>query len=171
MKNVTVKRLCLMGVLVAIAMLFSYVESLIPVFLPIPGIRLGLANIIVLIALLMLGPGEAFFIGFVRIMLSALLFGNLFSLALSFSGFLLSFISMLIVKKADRFTIPGISMTGGFFHNLAQLCCASLILSSGGIMIYTFPLCIVGLITGIINGFIAKMIYERGDMNRYDRMS
>ncbi len=163
MKRVNVKRLCVMGVLIAAAMLFSYVESLVPVFLPIPGVRLGLANIVVLLALLMFKPGEAFLIGFIRVLLSGILFGNPFSLAMSCSGFLLSFLVMYIFKRSDKFSIPGISIAGGMFHNVAQLLCARIILSSYGIMIYMFPLCVVGCITGCINGFICKMIFERTD--------
>ena len=169
MKEMSVKRICLLGVLAAAAMLFSYVESMIPVFLPIPGIRLGLANTVILLALMMFTPLEAFLIGAVRIILSALLFGNLFSLALSSCGFLLSFFVMFLLKKSKAFSVPGISIAGGIFHNAAQLWCACFILSSGAVMIYTFPLCIVGALTGCLNGFICKMIFER--TKRYDRLS
>ena len=119
MKRVNVKRLCVMGVLIAAAMLFSYVESLVPGFLPIPGVRLGLANIVVLLALLMFKPGEAFLIGFIRVLLSGILFGNPFSLAMSCSGFLLSFLGRFFGSCLFGCRL-GYWLCGGFFSS--RLC-------------------------------------------------
>lgn len=98
-----IKRISLIGVFIAMAMLFSYVESLVPSFLPVPGARIGLANIVILLCLYTLGPVEALTVGIIRIVLSALLFGNLFSLALSCGGFVLSFSVMcFLYKKIGR---------------------------------------------------------------------
>ncbi len=156
-----VKRVCIIGIMTSLAMIFSYIEGMIPIALPIPGVRLGLANLIILLVMLTQGPIDAFITGLIRIILSALLFGNVFSFSLSLTGFVLSFSVMLILVKTKRFSVPGVSMASGALHNIGQLICASLLIHSKGILTYTFVLVIVGILTGLINGFICKMIYER----------
>lgn len=161
MKNFSVKRLSLMAVMTAMAMIFSYVETLIPIPIPVPGVRLGLANLIILLMLLTAGPLDAFLVGLLRILLSAVLFGNIFSFSMSMMGFLISFCVMALLLKSRRFSVPGVSAAGGIFHNTGQLLAACLILKSTGILAYTEVFVLLGMATGLITGFLCKMIHER----------
>lgn len=154
-----------LGVLTSISLIFSYIESLFPVFIPVPGIKLGLANIVVLLTLLLFGVAEAFAVGIVRILLSALLFGNLISLFMAFSGFLASFCFMVILKKSGKFSVPGISVGGGVLHNFGQLLAAFIYIGNRGLFSLSLYFTIFGILTGLITGFLCKMIYERVDRN------
>lgn len=165
----SIKRLTLMGVMTALAMLFSYVESLVPSFLPIPGARIGLANIVVLLCLYVIGPREAFIVGIVRILLSALLFGNIFSLCLSISGFVFSFLLTVFLYKRKVFSIPGISSGAGAFHNFGQVIAASFIVGNSKLLSSFVWFGILGIVTGILTGFICKLVYER--IFKYDWIS
>ena len=167
--KVSVKELAVMGVLTAAAMIFSYVESLFAAFIPVPGVKLGLANVIILLAIFAVGEWQAFVIGLVRVLLSALLFGNLMSLGISSSGFLLSFLFMLYLKRLGKFSIIGISLGGGAAHNLGQLICVSIYMSSFLMMRYLFLFSLFGVLTGLVTGFVCKLIYER--VKEYDWLS
>lgn len=169
MKNLKINKISLIGVMIAGAMLFSYVESMIPIMIPIPGVRLGLANIIVLLSLYLLGAKEAFLIGLMRVCLSALLFGNVFSFSMSLFGFLVSYSFMLIIYKTKAFSCYGVSLGGGAFHNMTQLVVASVIIHSTGLFKYTFLFTLVRVLTGLLMRFLTNMIYER--VKHYDWIS
>lgn len=154
-------KISILAMMTSLAMIFSYVENLVPVPVPVPGVKLGLANLVILLAMLLFGFKEAFIVGALRIFLSGLLFGNIFSLCLSASGFLISFTVMFILVRTKKFSIPGVSLAGGALHNIGQLSCAAVLLCSAGILRMAIWLAIIGMITGIINGFICKLIYER----------
>ena len=114
-------RIAACGMLTALALIFSYIEFLVPLPIAIPGIKLGLANIVVLVCLYTLGERYAFLINCTRIVLAALLFGSVFSALYALAGGLVSFAVMALLKRADAFSVCGVSMAGGVFHNLAQL--------------------------------------------------
>ena len=147
-----------MGLLTALAMIFSYIEFLIPISLGIPGIKLGLANLVVVTALYVMRPHEAFLINIVRILLSGLLFGNSMSLIYSISGGVLSFFIMLALKKANGFSVFGVSIAGGVAHNIGQILAAMLILENVMIAYYLPVLLIAGILTGLLIGFLASRI-------------
>lgn len=138
--------------LTASALIFSYVESLIPITAGIPGIKLGLANLIVLMGIYFLPYTEVLFILITRILLSSLLFGNLFSLFYSLAGGILSFLSMLLFKQLKGFTVTGVSIIGGISHNIGQLICASLVLKTLHIMYYAPVLILSGAVAGTLIG-------------------
>ena len=167
--KVNVKELAVMGVLTAVAMIFSYVESMFASFIPVPGVKLGLANAMILLALFAVGKWQAFAIGLVRVLLSALLFGNIMSLWISLAGFLLSFFFMLLLKRMGKFSLIGISLGGGAAHNLGQLICVSVYMSSFLMMRYIFLFSLFGVLTGLVTGFVCKLIYER--VKEYDWLS
>ena len=152
------KRLATCSALTAIALIFSYVEVLIPFSFGIPGIKLGLANIVVLISIYSLGAKYGLFINLARIFLAALLFGNAFSVLYAVSGGLISLAVMLLAKKAGVFSVIGVSMAGGVFHNLGQLLVAAFVMQTARIMYYFPVLLIAGMVTGILNGFIATLV-------------
>ena len=152
------KKIALMGLLTALAMIFSYIEFLIPISIGIPGIKLGLANIVVVTALYVIKPQEAFLINVVRILLVGLLFGNSMSLIYSLAGGLLSFGVMLLLKKINGFSVYGISIAGGVSHNVGQILAAMLTLENLMIAYYLPALLIAGTVTGLLIGFLSSRI-------------
>lgn len=149
------------GVFTALALIFSYVESLIPIHFGIPGVKLGLANLIVVIALYKMSIREAYILSIVRIVLAGFMFGNLFAILYSLAGGMLSLSVMCILKRTDRFSIFGVSMAGGVFHNIGQLLMAMIVLESISIGYYFPALLISGLVTGFVIGLISNEMMKR----------
>lgn len=149
------------GVFTALALIFSYVETLIPIHLGIPGVKLGLANLIIVITLYKMGTKEAYVLSVVRIVLAGFIFANMFSILYSMAGGLLSLIVMAFLKKTDKFSVIGISMAGGVFHNIGQLIMAAIVLESLSITYYLPALLIAGVLTGFLIGFIANEMLKR----------
>jgi len=150
------------GVLVALAFIFSYVETLIPFeMIGIPGIKLGLANLVVLVAMYTLRLRDAFVISLVRILLVGFTFGNPYSAIYGLCGGLLSFAVMALLKKTDWFGTIGVSLAGGIFHNVGQLMVAIFVVENVNVAYYFPPLLIAGAITGAIIGIVTDMIVRR----------
>ena len=149
------------GVFTALALIFSYVESLIPIQLGIPGVKLGLANLIIVIALYKMSIKEAYILSVIRIVLAGFMFGNLFAILYSLAGGMLSLTIMCILKKTDKFSAYGVSMAGGVFHNVGQLLMAAIVLESVSIGYYFSVLLISGLVTGFVIGVIANEMIKR----------
>lgn len=149
------------GLLTALALIFSYIEFLVPINLGAPGIKLGLANIVVVICIYGIGPKYAAFVNLVRVLLAALLFGSMFSAVYALSGAVVSFAGMLLLKKTDLFSMVGVSMAGGVFHNLGQIIVAACIMQTKGIILYFPVLLIAGMLTGIINGVISTLVIRK----------
>ena len=152
------KRVALYGLLIALAFIFSYIEMLIP--LPLPtGVKLGAANIVVLIALYLLGIKEAFSVSLVRILLSGLAFG-INTLPYSLAGALLSLTVMVLLKKSDKFGLAGVSVAGGVAHNIGQTLVAMVLLGSN--MMYYFPVLFFGgLIAGVLIGLVSAVVLKK----------
>lgn len=155
------KRTAYLGVFVSLAMIVSYVESLIPFYFGIPGIKLGLSNLVIILVLYRMKTADAFLVSIVRVVLSAVLFGNIYSLAYSLAGGILSLMVMTFVKKTDRFSIIGVSIWGGVFHNIGQILMAVLIVSEVAIASYLPVLLIAGTVTGFLIGMTAQMVLRR----------
>lgn len=149
------------GVFTALALIFSYVESLIPIHMGIPGVKLGLANLIIVIALYKMSIKEAYILSIVRIVLAGFMFGNLFAILYSLAGAMLSLTIMSVLQKTDKFSIFGVSMAGGVFHNVGQLVMAAIVLESISIGYYFPVLLISGLVTGFMIGVIANEMLKR----------
>ncbi len=155
------ERVAVSAVLVALALIFSYIEVLIPFNFGIPGIKLGLSNLIIVVALYRLGMGYALIINMVRILLAGLLFGGVSGMIYSFAGGITSFLVMLILKKTNLFSPVGISLAGGVMHNVGQLCIAALVTETVKIFLYMPVLLISGMITGCLLGVAAVLILNR----------
>lgn len=149
------------AVLTALAMIFSYVEAILPFNIGIPGVKLGIANIVIIIALYRYGIRMAFTVNIVRIIVSGLLFSGAFGIIYSLAGGILSFAVMLLIKRFRCFSIVGVSMAGGVFHNLGQLCTAGLIVSNMKVFVYFPVLVFSGAATGFIIGIAAGMVLDR----------
>lgn len=153
------------GVFVALALIFSYVETLIPIHFGIPGVKLGLANLVIVIALYKLGLKEAFLLSVTRVILSGFLFGNIFSIIYSLAGGILSLLVMALLKKTEGFSVMGVSISGGVFHNIGQLFVAMFTLETAR-LIYYFPILLIsGVLTGFLIGIISNETLKRLKIN------
>lgn len=158
-----------LGLLLAFALILSYIEILIPFSFGIPGIKLGLANLAVILALYLIGYREAFLLTIVKALLCGFLFGNMTMILYSLSGAVFSFLIMAAMRKSNRFHLPIVSAAGGVMHNTGQLLVAYYTVQTYGIFYYVPALLLAGLITGILIGIIGslvlpyiKKIIERG---------
>ncbi len=147
-----------MGLLIGVALILSYIESLFPFFYGIPGIKLGLPNMAIVLAMYILSSRDALIINCLRIILSGFMFGNLAGIMFSISGAAISFIFMYILKKTDKFSIKGVSITGGVMHNVAQIIIAAFVVKTSGIVYYLPFLILAGVFTGLLNGIIAQEV-------------
>jgi heptaprenyl diphosphate synthase len=154
------KRLALSAILASLAMILSYIEALIPLPVPIPGVKLGLANLIIIIAIYKLGFRYAFVIDLVRILTVGLLFTGLFGALYSLAGGILSLIVMYGLYKTNIFGMVGISMAGGVTHNFGQTVMACIIMSNIKLMSYFSILLFSGMASGILLGIVAWVIYK-----------
>lgn len=159
--RISTKKIALCGVLTALAMIFSYIESVIPVPIPVPGIKLGVANIAVITILYVLGVKEAIVINLLRIVLTSLLFGNVNSFLFSISGAALSLTIMIIMKKLAFFSCIGVSVCGGVMHNIGQIIAAVFIMGSEAIVFYLPVLIVSGVFTGVVIGVVSGIVAKR----------
>lgn len=155
------KRVSMYGILVALAFIASYIEVLIPFNFHVPGMKLGLANIVVLSALYMGGAEAGITVSLIRIILVGLTFGNPYSAIYGLSGGILSFITMFLLKQTDFFGVLGVSMAGGVMHNLGQLLCAMVLLRLPAVFSYLSYLMFIGIITGGLIGIVVEEILKR----------
>ena len=155
------KKLTTMALLTAIAMVLSFIESQIPAFTAIPGIKMGLANIAVVFALYRLGWKEAAAISLLRVVLVSLLFGSFATLFYSLAGALLSLFGMGLLKKSGKFTEIVVSVSGAVLHNLGQIAMASLMLQTDALRYYLPFLLISGILAGIVIGLLAAILVKR----------
>lgn len=157
------KRIACLGLLIALAFVLSYVEYLLPLNIGIPGAKVGLANLVVMVALYTLGKKDAALLSVVRVVLVGFTFGNLAMMLYSMAGALLSFVVMLIAKRTKLFSITGVSVLGGVFHNVGQIIVAMFVLETASLLYYLPFLIVIGTISGIVIGVISSMITVRVD--------
>lgn len=155
------KRITYTGMFVAIAMVFSYLESMIPVNIAVPGIKLGLANMVTIVVMYRLRTSDAWIVSLVRVVLSSLLFGNMTVMVYSMAGAVLSLLVMTICRKRDLFGLLGTSILGGVFHNAGQIIMAAIFMKSGNIMLYMPVLCISGTIAGVCIGMAGAVLVRK----------
>lgn len=149
------------GVFTALALIFSYVETLIPIQLGIPGVKLGLANLIIVIALYRMRLSEAYLLSIVRVLLAGFIFGNYFSIVYSLAGGLLSLTVMALLRKKGGFSVIGISIAGGVFHNIGQLIVASIVVETFSVVYYFPVLLVAGVVTGLLIGIASDSMLRR----------
>ncbi len=147
------------AMLVALAMIFSYVESLIPISIGIPGIKLGIANLVTVMGIYFLKTADVFIVVVMRIVLVGFMFGNGVSIIYSLAGGILSFAVMLLIKKTDKFSVISVSVVGGITHNIGQIMIAAILLKSTAVIYYLPVLMIAGTITGLLIGIVAEKVF------------
>lgn len=160
MKKWSVQRISLSALLVAVMLILGYIESLVPLG-PIPGIKLGLSNSVLLLGLCWLGIPATFCLMLAKVVLSGLLFSGISAMMYSISGGLLSMIGMAILFKVGAFSKITIGMAGGLLHNVGQVALAMIILETDKLIYYMAILMFIGLATGFITGTVAKLLVER----------
>ena len=160
MKN-KARTTALLGVCLSVAMVLSYIEFLLPpVWSAVPGIKLGLTNIIVIYLLYRLGTPYAAAVSLLRVLLSALLFGSVMTLIYSLSGAILSLLVMSVLRRIDKFSEIGVSIAGAVSHNLGQILAAVVILATREIGYYMIVLAFTGTVAGIFVGLCASMLMK-----------
>ncbi len=155
------RTVALTGLLIALALVLSYLESLVPLSFAVPGIKLGLPNLVIVFALYRLRPATAAAISLLRVALVALLFGSALSLAYSAAVAVLSFAVMLLLKRSGRFGCTGVSVAGAVAHNLAQIATAALLLETPSLAWYFPVLCVSGTAAGVCIGLLAALLVKR----------
>lgn len=166
MKGSVTKRLAFLSVSVALAMILAFVESQIPPLSAVPGVKIGLANIVSLFILYKLGWREALGVSLVRVLLASLLFGSFVSLTYSMFGAVLSLTVMIAAKRLLPFSPIGVSVLGALAHNAGQILAAWIYLGNGAIVYYLIPLSVSGTLAGIFVGVLGGIVAERVKIKR-----
>jgi len=160
-RNSTSHKIALAAMLAALALIFSYIEAILPLNTGIPGVKLGIANLVILTALYVLDFRYAMLINILRILIAGLLFNGFFGAMYSLAGGVLSLIIMVLLKKTNLFSVIGISMAGGVAHNLGQLLVAALIVSTMKLFYYFPILLFSGMISGVLIGILTHLILKK----------
>lgn len=155
------KKIAYLGFFGAVAIILGYVESLIPISIGIPGVKLGLANLSVLLVLMAYSWREAALVSVMRILVIGFMFGNLFSILYSLAGAALSIFVMAFLRKIPDFSVIGISVAGGVSHNIGQLLAVLLVFQSLGYLYYLPVLIISGVVTGFVIGTTVGQVEKR----------
>lgn len=158
---VKTKKIAVLALAIALAMILSFVESQIPAFVAIPGVKVGLANIAVVFVLYKLGWREAVLISLIRVFMVSVLFGTAVSLFYSVAGAVLSLSGMILLKKTGLFSTVAVSVTGGVLHNVGQIIMACLLLETNVIKYYLPFLILSGVIAGIVIGIVSAIMVKR----------
>jgi heptaprenyl diphosphate synthase len=154
------RRVAISALFASLALIFSYIEAILPAAPGIPGIKLGIANLVVIIAMYRLDSRYALTINLIRIFLAGFMFSGLYGAIYSLCGCILSFAVMCLLKKSDAFSVVGVSMGGGVAHNIGQLSIAAILVSSPQIFYYLPVLIISGTVSGILIGWLGWILLE-----------
>ena len=155
------RKIATLALAIALAMILSFVESQIPAFVAIPGVKVGLANIAVVFVLYKLGWKEAVLISLVRVFMVSVLFGTAVSLFYSVAGAVLSLTGMVLLKRTGLFSTVAVSVTGGVLHNVGQILMACLLVETNVIVYYLPFLILSGVIAGVVIGVVAAIMVKR----------
>ena len=155
------KKTAYMGMLTALAFVFSYIESLLPINLGVPGIKLGLANLVMIVSLYTIGIKAACTLSLVRIVLTGFTFGNPVSMIYSLAGGILSLVIMILAKRSKTFSVTGVSVLGGVFHNFGQIMVAAVVVEMASLFYYLPVLILSGTIAGVAIGMLASILIQR----------
>lgn len=159
--HLSARRTALYGLLIALAFVLGYVESLLPIYLGAPGVKLGLANLVTIIALYSLGFRAAAFINAVRILLVSFTFGNMSAVLFSMAGAALSLTVMAVSRRLGIFGMIGVSILGGVCHNIGQFLIAAFVVETFGVFSYLPVLLIAGTAAGAGIGLLGGLVTER----------
>lgn len=156
-----IKKLTLNALMIALAMVLSYLESLVPLSFAVPGIKMGLPNIVIVFVLYKMGFKPACLISLIRVVLVSILFGNVMSLVYSLAGAVLSLAVMWLLKRWEKFSCVGVSVAGALGHNAGQIVTAMLLLETGGLIYYFPALCVSAVVAGVCIGVLGGILVKR----------
>jgi len=169
--QINTRYIAFLGLLLTFALAAGYFERLVPSVIPaVPGIKLGLPNIAVIILMYIKDYKTAFILNILRVIISGVLFTGIWGMVYGLSGALVSFIVMAGLKKTKMFGVVGISAAGGVFHNLGQICLAAVLVNNIKLFYYFPVLIISGVLTGIIVGYLAGIIINRLGKIKYESL-
>ncbi len=160
------QKLTTLGLSVALALILSYVESLLPPLMAVPGVKVGLPNVVILFLLYRYGWKEAAAVSLIRLALAAALFTGFAAFFYGLSGAALSLLGAALLKRTGRFSPLGVSVAGGVLHNLGQIALAALVLESGFVFAYFPVLLLSGTLAGALVGSLAAILIRRTDVGR-----
>ena len=161
-KDTKTQKIALVGITASLALLLSYIEFLLPpVFAAVPGIKMGLPNVVILYVLYCLGLKYAALVSFARLCVSSLLFGTPMTFAYSAAGAVLSLLVMWLLKRGDKLSSVGVSVAGGVAHNLGQILVAMVLLDTPQIAFYMLVLVVTGTISGVFVGLCGGFLVKR----------
>jgi len=153
------------GLLLALSLVLSYLESLVPLSFSVPGVKLGLPNLVIVFALYKLGKREAIILSLLRVLLATLLFGNILTMLYSASGAIFSFLAMCGLQSSGKFGCTGVSVAGAVAHNCGQILAAVLLLETSRLAWYLPVLCVSGVVAGICIGLLSALLIRRIKIN------
>ena len=154
------KKVAFLGLAIALAMVLSFVESQIPAFVAIPGIKVGLPNLVVVFLLYKVGWKESVIVSIVRIVLVSMIFG-MTTMPFSFGGAVLSLLSMILLKKLNWFSCIAVSIVGGIFHNVGQIIVACVWTQTPGVALELPILLVTGTLAGAVIGVISGILVKK----------
>ena len=157
------KKVAFLGMCIALSMILSFVESQIPPLMAVPGVKMGLPNIVMVFMLYKIGAKDTAIVSILRVILVGILFGTPLSMIYSLVGAALSLIGMILLKKTNLFAPITVSVAGGILHNIGQIATACIVMETAQIAYYLPVLLITGTIAGILIGLTAAMILKRLD--------
>ncbi len=149
------------GMLISLAFIFSYLEAIIPIPIPIPGVKLGLANLVTIVGLYTVGIKGTVAVSLVRIVLVGFTFGNASSMIYSLAGGGLSLLLMILIQRTGLFSQTGVSIVGGIGHNIGQLSIAAVVVQTSGVFYYLPFLMVAGIVAGAVIGLLGGLVTER----------
>lgn len=155
------KKVAFLGLFISLAMILSYVESQIPPLAAVPGVKIGLPNIVMVLLLYKIGAKETVIVSLIRIFLVSLLFGNVQTMTFSIAGAVLSLAGMILLKKTNLFSCITVSIVGGILHNVGQIIAACFWTNTAEIAYYLPVLLVSGIIAGAVIGIIAGLLVKR----------
>ena len=155
------KKVAFLGMCIALSMILSFVESQIPPLVAVPGVKVGLPNIVMVFMLYKVGAKDTAIVSILRVILVGILFGTPLSMIYSLVGAALSLIGMIILKKTNLFAPVTVSVVGGILHNVGQIATACFVMDTAEIAYYLPVLLITGTIAGVLIGLCAAMILKR----------
>lgn len=149
------------GMLISLAFIFSYLEAVIPIPIPVPGVKLGLANLVTIVGLYTVGVKGTAAVSLIRIVLVGCTFGNLFSMVYSLAGGALSLLLMIAFRRTKWFSQIGVSIIGGIGHNIGQISIAALVVQTAGVFYYLPFLMVAGVVAGAVVGLLGGLVTVR----------
>lgn len=154
-------KLTRLAMFLALGLVLSYLENLIPLNFSIPGVKVGLANMVTMFVLYCYGTKDSALILILRVLLSGFLFSGLSTILFGIVGGFFCILSMHFVKKSNYFSVMGVSMTGAVFHNIGQIIAAFIVMQNTNILYYIPYLCLTGLVSGLLIGYISAFLVKR----------